>query len=269
MLQTHFDELERSLLAASKVPGNSGHTLHKGTPREHFIRDFLEMHLSERVAIGTGEIFDAKSRPNQSRNQLDIVLYKRDFPKISFGGKINGFFAESVIATIEVKSVLTAKDTATATRAASRLKKLERHLDTSFTTGYIPPGILSYVVAYDGPRRMQTVVTWIRNSQRALRLPSPVLGLCGADRYEVPGPAIDGVFVLGKGFVHLDNSPIGFVPQELRGAHPKRHWVVGDSPDGNLLVLFLLLTQAASGLAAASLDPIPYLSRFEKPVVLR
>jgi hypothetical protein len=76
------------------------------------------------------------------------------------------------------------------------------------------------------------------------------------------------VFVLGKGFVHFDNSPLGFVPPELRLAHPDRCWVLADSPGGNLLLLFLLLTQAASGLAAASIDPIPYLSGLEKPVVL-
>ena len=73
--------------------------------------------------------------------------------------------------------------------------------------------------------------------------------------------------------VHLDpllQGIVGFlVPQELRRAHPGRHWVLADTPDGNLLLLFLLVTQAASGLAAASLDPIPYLPRFEKPIVLR
>src|ERR1700730_5188545 len=36
---------------------------------------------------------------------------------------------------------------------------------------------------------------------------------------------------------------------------PARTWVVPDGPDGNLLFLFLLLMQAASGLAAASIDP--------------
>src|ERR1022692_4370270 len=70
--------------------------------------------------------------------------------------------------------------------------------------------------------------------------------------------------------VHLLQGIVGFlVPQELRRGHPGPHWVLADTPDGNLLLLFLLLTQAASGLAVASLDPIPYLPRFEKPIVLR
>jgi hypothetical protein len=269
MLQAHFDELERLLLARARVPAHAGHPLHKGTPREVFIREFLETHLGEKVAIGTGEIFDAESRPRQSRNQIDIVLYKRDFPKISFGGGINGFFAESVVATIEVKSVLTAAEVVPAVRASRRLKRLRRHLDTSFTTGYIPPGILSYVVAYDGPKKMQTAQAWIRRAEKQLRLKTPILGPRGAGRYKVAAGSLDGVFVLGRGFAHFDNSPLGFAPQVLRDANPERTWVLADGPDGNLLFLFLLLMQAASGLAAASLDPIPYLRCFQKPILLR
>jgi hypothetical protein len=53
MLKSHMDAIENKLLAESKIPDNSGHTIHKGTPREIFIRDFLKDHLSERVAIGT------------------------------------------------------------------------------------------------------------------------------------------------------------------------------------------------------------------------
>lgn len=59
-----------------------------GTPRESFIQSFLKDHLSEKVAISTGEVIDANSRPGQRRNQHDIVVYKREFPKLDFGGGI-------------------------------------------------------------------------------------------------------------------------------------------------------------------------------------
>lgn len=115
---------------------------------------------------------------------------------------------------------------------------------------------------------MRTAREWIRKHEAALRIPAPVLGPAGASRYQVPSSSLDGVFILGKGFVHFDNSPLGFAPQDLRESHPDRCWVLADGDTGNLLLLFLLLMQAASGLAAASLDPIPYLQRFEKPIVL-
>jgi hypothetical protein len=99
MLKAHLNAVEAHLLQISQIPANSGHNLHKGTPREAFIREFLINHLSQQVAIGTGEIIDANSTPNQQRNQIDIVIYKKDYPKIDFGGGINGFLAESVVAT--------------------------------------------------------------------------------------------------------------------------------------------------------------------------
>ena len=83
MLKAHFDALEKVLLYKYKISANSGHTLHKGTPREAFIREFLQSHLSKRVAIGTGEIIDAQSQPNEARNQFDIVIYNNTTDKIS------------------------------------------------------------------------------------------------------------------------------------------------------------------------------------------
>ena len=71
-----MDAIENQLVAISQIPANAGHTLHRGTPREAFIKEFLENHLSANVAIGTGEIIDANSQPRVQRNQYDIVIYK-------------------------------------------------------------------------------------------------------------------------------------------------------------------------------------------------
>src|SRR6266849_2753174 len=103
MLHAHLEAVESHLLAISNIPSYAGHSLHKETPREAFIREFLEGHLSEKVAVGTGEIIDCDSQPNPpsiaQRNQFDIVLYKRDYPRLNFGGGITAFLAESVVAT--------------------------------------------------------------------------------------------------------------------------------------------------------------------------
>ena len=63
--------------------------MHKGTPRESFIKEFLENHLAESLAIGQGEVISSESEAGEPRNQFDIVLYKRHFPKLTFGGGIN------------------------------------------------------------------------------------------------------------------------------------------------------------------------------------
>ena len=49
-------------------------------------------------------MIDANSQPGQKRNQIDIVIYKRDYPKLDFGGGISGFLVESVVATIEAQA---------------------------------------------------------------------------------------------------------------------------------------------------------------------
>lgn len=187
MLKAHLEAVEASLLAISRIPANTGHPLHKGTPRETFIREFLESHLSEKVAVGTGEIIDCDSPPNPpstaQRHQYDIVLYKRDYPRLNIGGGITAFLAESVVATIEVKSTLDRDELQKSMRAARASKQLTQHVVTAFTTGYQPPGILNYVVAYDGPAKMSTIHGWISPIHAALGISAPrcPLGMIDGD----------------------------------------------------------------------------------------
>ncbi len=259
LLKAHMDVIEQVLLAKANISAHAGHPLHKGTPREAFIKEFLLGHLSERVTIGHGEIIDASSKPNEPRNQMDIVLYKREYPKINFEGDIYGFLAESVVATIEVKSTLTEKELAKAVQAAHTSKKLTRSILTGFTAGYQPPSILSYVVAYDGPSNMATVYKWLTSIHNSRHIPCPPVMSTVPDRTTVASPSLDGVFVLGKGFVLFDNQPIGWELDELRKKFPDGRWLFSNIPSGNLLLLFLLLTYAINAFALSFFDPTPYL----------
>jgi hypothetical protein len=266
MLKAHVNAVENQLLATSQIPANTGHALHKGTPRESFIRQFLETHLSERVAIGAGEVIDAGSPPNPpvtaQRPQFDIVVYKRDYPKLDVGGGISAFFTESVVATIEVKSTLDANGLEQAIKAAQYAKGLTRNLTTSFTAGYHPPSVLNYVVAYDGPAQMSTVHGWIAPAYTKLGIQNPTLPPALDARMAIPSPAIDGIFVLGKGFVIFDNFPLGFVNDAMRQASPQACWSVCDGTRGSLLMLFVCLTTAVSGVSGSWMNPIPYLQNF-------
>lgn len=86
MLKAHLEAVEQHLLAISRIPTNAGQMLHRGTPREAFVKEFLIGHLSARLAVGSGEIIDASSLPRKQRNQFDIIIYRADYPKIDFGG---------------------------------------------------------------------------------------------------------------------------------------------------------------------------------------
>lgn len=263
MLKTHMDAVESSLIQISQIPANAGHTLHRGTPREAFIKEFLEGHLSTNVAIGTGEIIDASSKPRAPRNQFDIVIYKTNYPKLDFGGGINGFLIESVVATIEVKSVLDQAAIDQSVRAAHAAKSLTPNINSSFRSGWIPPRVLNFVVAYTGPGKMSTAHSWILNSHTSQNIPLPTW--TPKNRVSVPGTALDGVFVLQKGFVKLDNSPMSLNTQQppVAGTH-----VICDSSSGNLLMLFLALQEACDNVQGAWLNAIPYLQSVQFQNVL-
>lgn len=265
MLKSHMDAREVALVAISRIPANSGHSLHKGTPREAFIREFLQSHLPENVAIGTGEIIDASSQPGAQRNQFDIVIYKKNYPKLDFGGGVSGFLIESVIATVEVKSTLTQADMEQAIKAARNAKALTPNVTSSFHTGYIPPKVLSYVVAYDGPAQMQTVYNWVPQIHAALGVTIPDLPQDESQRLATASPSIDGAFVLNKGFLYFDNVPTGFANGATRASHPNLKWVFADANTGSLLLLFLLLQTATANIEGKWLNPIPYLATFNVP----
>jgi len=260
MLKSHMDAKEQALVAISKIPANSGHPLHKGTPREAFIKEFLQSHLSSNVDIGTGEIIDAQSRPYQSRSQFDIVIYKKNYPKLDFGGGITGFLIESVIATIEVKSVLAYADLEQAIKAARASKQLTPNVISSFSTGYIPPKALNYVIAYDGPASIQTVYGWMPQIYNTLQISNPDLPVNDNQRIQIPSESIDGVFILQKGFLYFDNTPFGFGNSTIRNNNPTTKWLFADTTDGNLLLFFLFLQSATANIEGKWLNSIPYLS---------
>jgi hypothetical protein len=262
VLKSHLQAVERKLVAESLVAANAGHSLHKGTPREVFIREFLNGHLSERIAVGTGEIIDAGSRPGESRPQNDIVLYKRDYPRIRFGGEVSGFLVESVVATIEVKSSLTKEELKQAVGTARKVKALKPNLVVCSTSGYNPPGPLAFVVAYDGPASMRTVHGWMPDIRAEFGISYPPMPPVLNHRLRIPSPSVDGVVVLGRGFLQFDNSPYDFLHDSYRLAHPEMRWQGADVEAGSLLMLFMWLTATACNSSEMWLDPRHYLQTF-------
>jgi hypothetical protein len=265
MLKAHLDAVEQHLLQISRIPANAGHMLHRGTPREAFIREFLAGNLSAKLAVGTGEIIDATSLPRQPRNQFDIVIYKADYPRIDFGGGVNAFLAESVVATIEVKSLLTQSELEVAVQSASKVKKLQRHLITSIQSGYTPPGILSYVIAYDGPVNISTTYSWLKSVEAKWHLNQIPLPPSGDQRQRILSESVEGVFLLGKGSVVFDNSPVALVDDASRLALPTARYQVVQGASGNIFYLFLLLTAAASNAVGQWANLAPYVQNHPAP----
>jgi len=263
MIHAHFAAIENALIANSKIQENSGHSLHKGTPREIFIKNFLSSHLGETVSFGTGEIIDCKSAPKESRNQFDIVIHKKEFPKLDFQGGVSAFVAESVIATIEVKSSLTYKDFYIAFVAAMNCKKMERHFHEGLKLWYQPPKIINIIVAYNGPTKMKTVYKWIKKIDKEFGISYEEMSEDIQKRINVGSPGIDGVFILGKGYLHFDNWLINQFDPEMRKNNKWAKWLFGNTVDSNVLILFLNLSQIINTYSQRSLNMIPYLNKID------
>lgn len=260
MLAEHLNAQEKKLMAEFESSSSSGHNVNKGNAREQFVKTFLENHLAATVAIGAGEIIDSDSQANEQRNQHDVIIYRNCYPKLHLG-KDDCFLAESVIATIEVKSKLSEKDLRQAVVAAQNSKKLKRNINSSIQAGYLPPGILNYLVAYQGPEKMETIVGWLKKIEKENNFNSDI-PKTEQERWNTTSGTIDGIFVLNKGFVYFDNSPISFFEHDYETPQPIG-WNYSNTEKGNLVMLFTLLQQAVSNFQASWVNLIPYLKRFD------
>jgi len=224
MLESHTNAIEQVLLAQSRAAQNAGHPNLRGGPREWFIRQFLESHLPTNLEIGQGEIIDENTSPapsqNEYRNQVDIVVYRRDLPKIQYSKDNNAYFAEGVISTIESKSKLTKTELEKACQASNRHKNLTRNKPLH-TFGEISDQILTYVVAYDGPKNISTVSNWLNVINQGQNIDIP--------------KQLDMIIVLGKGTIWKINKFPAIPISDVRDGHS---WAFVQQDKGNLYLLF-------------------------------
>ena len=107
----NFDEwsqiISRFLKAeADLLTSVAKHDIEADSPRSAFIRSVLDLFLPSNYAIGSGRIIDSTGK---SSAPIDIVIYRRDFPRLNLPGSADVFIYESVLATIEVRTKLVRK----------------------------------------------------------------------------------------------------------------------------------------------------------------
>ena len=244
LLSAHMNAIEQVLLAQSKIAHNAGHPNLRGGPREWFIRDFLEKHLPSTLEIGQGEIIDVNSKPNPSqgeyRPQVDIVIYRKDIPKVTYSRTDSAYLAEGVMAVIESKSELNNSTLEAACISTKKLKQLEcpTPLSGLFTTIFHFDNLVSYLVAYDGPEDMGKVISWINEI---------------VDKYDITSiETLDMIVVFGKGVICRRRS---FPPDLLPDVPNNRNWIYINQQDNNLFTLFShMLTWAGSSAVVVDLS---------------
>lgn len=121
LIQKHSTSIVRAMVEKVNSLSDLQHKLTKGELRELFVTDVLQYFLTSQFSIGSGVIVNWTG--DQS-NQIDIVVYDNRVlpPFVQARGK-GVYPAESVIATIEVKSWLRKPDLLETEKKAQALRK--------------------------------------------------------------------------------------------------------------------------------------------------
>lgn len=119
LIQQDSSAVINGMLERIKTISALDHSLTKGELRELFVTGVVKKFLSNQFDIGSGIIIN--HRGDQSK-QTDIVIYdKRILPPFIKEQSLGVYPAESVVATLEVKSYLRKKDLESAELAANHL----------------------------------------------------------------------------------------------------------------------------------------------------
>lgn len=270
-LEAHFDLVQESVVSKAKEY-DPRHANIKGRLRELLVSGFLRESISPQWDIAErAEIINRDSRSRDGRDEFDIVVYNSLLPGIfPPGGRGKMVFLEAVSSFIEVKSKLTETDLARFASSTKRVKEATPLPVQRFNaSGMIEtPRPYAFVVAFDGPKRMDTVARWFANLEAKddygldpLRTAPP------EDRAYFPHRFVDGVFILNRGYVYVDALPFESVVAGQPEDVYRRHVVF--SGDGHeLLLLWAIICQANVGLYWNRLDVTDYLgaTQFERRV---
>ncbi len=119
--------IEKALSSAKKLPKEFDHPVINGRAKEIFITDLLKPLLYPNVEMCTGIIFD--SLGHQS-DQIDIIIYdKRIIPTVTLSSVEKAIPYEAVLATVEIKSKLTAEQLKICVKNAWSIKTLKFRQD--------------------------------------------------------------------------------------------------------------------------------------------
>lgn len=272
MLLHHLAELEGDLLAAAQDQ------LAQADPallREALVQTWLEPLFGGEWLIEAGELCDTDSLPGAPRPAFDLLLCQRHAPRLRRPGAATVLLAETVVAALKVVPRLDQAAMAQAVQAARAAKLLKRSALRALADGPVRddrpvgtpdglPGLPCHLLAFDGPD-VQTTHRWLKEAYHAAGVTEAKLPLTGLERCRVASPALDGVYVLGQGFLNFDNMPFGFCTDEVRASPFGATWAMGLGERGSLASATLQLQLAATAMAGLRLDPRPYTEAFWMP----
>lgn len=127
------------------------------------------------------------------------------------------------MATIECKSSLTKEHFELTCTASVTHKKLKRQPPPGIQIefGWVPPHIVSYIVAFDGPANISTIGNWLKTYVKETK--------------SDPDHLIDMIVILGKGVLWKINA---FPKLKLSNVKPGHRWAYIEHKNQNLFMMF-------------------------------
>lgn len=120
-----LDARVQGAVAVAKAYSSLHHNLLIGELREIVVRDLLRPFFPSDIGVGTGEIVSAVEGAGHSAQQ-DVILFNRQILPPLLGDERTGLFPiESVIATLEIKSLLNLEELKKAHTNAKTVHRLE------------------------------------------------------------------------------------------------------------------------------------------------
>jgi len=113
----------RAAMAEYKEAGSLGHSLLKGRVREIAVQNLFDPLLSPDFRIGTGTIIDAHGKES---GETDVIVYSSKLlPPILYSDRFGTFPIDACLATVEVKSELTARELRTTLGNARKMPQMK------------------------------------------------------------------------------------------------------------------------------------------------
>ena len=175
------------------------HALTKGEEREDALIEFLNKNLPKTFSIVKGEVVDVY---NKSSPQMDIMIYDNSRNIPLYSGDAYILPAEALLATIEVKSLLTRDETKKIVKSVNALKSLrpfKKNLDTSINGRSLDDKVVCRyyhcIFAYDTDIAEKD---WLTKEITRIREV--------AAEEKVDSTLIDRIFVFNKGLINTAHN---------------------------------------------------------------
>lgn len=175
----------RALAEAQAASGCSNQVL-KGRAREIFVSNLLRPYLAPAMGVCSGVVIDSHGRHSR---QIDVIVYDRGvIPPVLVEEGEGIIPCESVLATVEVKSTLTAKEMRGTIGNARSVKALKPEYEEVSPGQGFKNSPICYLFAFRSSAKKQAEETRLRrlvresNSASRATIHVPLSGICVAGK---------------------------------------------------------------------------------------